>query len=91
MFRITDNGIAEISGYIPDGFLTGYGLYETMRILYEKDRNIIRAENLAEHYRRLSAGKETLGLKGDFSLRKGNHDHPVRFRRGSGPLPQGPR
>lgn len=70
MFRITDNGIAEISGYIPDGFLTGYGLYETMRILYEKDRNIIRAENLAEHYRRLSAGKETLGLKGDFSLRR---------------------
>ena len=70
MFRITDDGIEEIGGYLPDGFLNGLGIFETMRILYEKDCNIIRAENLAEHYRRLLAGKEELGLTGEFSLRR---------------------
>ena len=70
MFRIADDGIEEIGGYLPDGFLNGLGIFETMRILYEKDCNIIRAENLAEHYRRLLAGKEELGLTGEFSLRR---------------------
>ncbi len=68
MFRITENGIAEADMELPNGFLNGYGVFEIIKLIFDQDKGIIRAENLAEHYRRLVAGAEALSLKSDFTF-----------------------
>ncbi len=68
MFRIDESSYVAEPITDTDVFMHGIGLCEVIRLSYDEQRQAIRAEFLAEHYRRLLHGIEVLGLKVDFCL-----------------------
>lgn len=68
MFRINRGEYIEEPMVDSSAFCHGIGVYEIIKLVHDEEKHIIRAEYLADHYRRLHHSIEVLGLKTNLSF-----------------------
>ena len=70
MYQILNDGFVENPITCSKGICNGMGLYEAIKVVFDKELNVVRAEYLPEHYKRLKEAVEHFGFKCDLTLQR---------------------